>query len=83
MIGIGLFALIFVIAAFKANGGVGLLTLLVIAPFGALVYLVYTRVFLEMLIALFRIMENTSELVAQGRRAASGPDDARLGGESA
>jgi hypothetical protein len=51
--------------------------LLILAPLFALVSLIYTRVLLEVIIALFRIMENTSELVARANalessKAASG-----------
>jgi hypothetical protein len=41
--------------------------LIIVAPLVALLWLIYTRVILELFIALFRIAENTSELVAQGR----------------
>ena len=67
MLVIGLLALAFVVGAFRASAGFGLLTLLVLAPVGSLIYLTYTRMFLEFVIALFRIMENTHELVRLGR----------------
>lgn len=65
---IGLAALFFVLAAFHQSTGAGLLVLVIVAPLVSLFYLIYTRVFLELVIALFRIMENTAEMVAQGRR---------------
>jgi hypothetical protein len=65
---IGLTAFLFIIAAFHQSSTVGLLVLVVVAPIMSLFYLIYTRVLLELVIALFRIMENTGELVAQGRR---------------
>jgi Domain of unknown function (DUF4282) len=65
---IGLTALVFVIAAFHRSSTTGLLVLVIVAPIVSLFYLTYTRVVLELVIALFRIMENTSEMVAQGRR---------------
>jgi hypothetical protein len=65
---IGLTAAIVVLAAFHQSSVAGLLVLVVIAPIVSLFYLIYTRVVLELVIALFRIMENTGELVAQGRR---------------
>jgi len=67
MVLIGLLAVVFVLAAFRANAGVGVLTLFVLAPAVSLLYLTYTRMFLEFLIALFRIMENSDQLVALGR----------------
>lgn len=68
MIVIGLLAIAFVVVAFRVNSTLGAVVLLVVAPVAALFYLVCVRVGLELVIALFRVMENTSELVAQGRR---------------
>lgn len=68
MIWIGLEAAFFILVAFHQSGGAGLATLFIIAPAISLLLLVYTRLLLELSIAIFRIMENTSELVAQGRR---------------
>jgi hypothetical protein len=65
---IGLTALFFVLAAFNRSAGAGVVVLFIVAPIASLFYLVYARVLLELFIALFRIMENTSELVAQGHR---------------
>jgi len=66
MIVIGLLALGFTLAAFRASPVIGVLTLIVLAPLGAVIYVIYIRVILEVVIALFRIMENTQQLVAQG-----------------
>lgn len=66
MVVIALGALLFIVSAFNASAVVGVLVLLIGAPLGALVYLIFARVWLEALIALFRIMENTQELVRQG-----------------
>ncbi len=71
MLAIGLSALVFIIAAFHQSRGAGIVVLIFVAPLVSLFYLVWTRVLLELFIALFRIMENTSELVAQGRREGS------------
>lgn len=62
---IGFYALFFIIAGFRHNAVVGVVVLLIIAPLFALVSLVYTRVLLELIIALFRIMENTNKLVVR------------------
>lgn len=67
MVVIALLALAFVVSAFQQSAAFGLLTLLVLAPVVSLIYLTYTRMFLELVIALFRIMENTHELVRLGR----------------
>jgi hypothetical protein len=68
MIWIGLSALLYIILAFHTNGTLGVLMLFVIAPAISLLLLIYTRLLLELSIAVFRIMENTGELVAQGLR---------------
>jgi hypothetical protein len=76
MIGIGLVALAFVVAAFNNNAAAGLLVLIIVAPLMSLLYLVYVRVLLEIVIAVFRIMETNTELVAlqRGRgRGGGGP----------
>jgi hypothetical protein len=76
LIVIGLVALFFVIAAFASSSAAGVITLLIIAPLLALLYVVYTRVVLEFIIVVFRIAEYTHELVeltraggGHGRRA--------------
>ena len=66
---IGLFSLAFVFYAFHVSPTLGLVVLIIVAPLEALFWLIYTRVIMELFIALFRIAENTSELVAQGRVA--------------
>lgn len=73
MILIGLGALVLVVAGFADSVGVGLFVLVVVAPFISLIYLIYTRVLLEVIIALFRIMETNAELVALQRAASTGP----------
>jgi len=73
MIGIAFYALIFTVAAFQASSALGLLVLVVGAPLFALAALIYARVLLEVFIALFRIMENTSELVATLRPNVAAP----------
>lgn len=55
MIAIGLVALGFVVGAFAQSAGLGVVTLLVLAPLVSLFYLIYVRVFLEVVIALFRM----------------------------
>ena len=67
MIGIGLVALAFVVAAFNNNAAAGLLVLIIVAPLMSLLYLIYVRVLLEIVIAVFRIMETNTELVALQR----------------
>jgi hypothetical protein len=72
MIVIGLIALGFIASAFAQSAAAGVFTLVIGAPLAALLYLIYTRVFLEVIICLFRIMESNLELVAL-QRASTGP----------
>jgi Domain of unknown function (DUF4282) len=68
LIVIGLFALFFVIGAFASSAALGVVTLIILAPLGALLYAVYTRVILEFIIVVFRIAEYNGELVALTRQ---------------
>jgi uncharacterized membrane protein len=73
MIVIGLIALVIVAAAFTESVAGGLFTLIVIAPLAALLYLIYVRVILEVIICVFRIMETNVELVGLQRAATGQP----------
>jgi hypothetical protein len=72
MIIIGLFALFFVVAAFSNSVAGGIIVLLVVAPLAALLYLIYVRVLLELVIVIFRIWETNVELVSLQRGQAAG-----------
>jgi hypothetical protein len=72
MIVIGLAALAFVVAAFANSVAGGLIVLLIVAPLVALLYLIYVRVLLEIVIAVFRIMETNTELVTLQRAHGGG-----------
>ena len=69
----GIIALAYTIAAFAADPVLGLLTLVILAPLGFLLYVIYTRVFLELIIVIFRILETNTELVHLQRGATGGP----------
>jgi hypothetical protein len=64
---IALGALVFIFAAFRSDVVSGVLVLGIVAPFLSLLYLTYVRVILEIVIAVFRIMETNVELVALAR----------------
>ena len=64
---IGLTAIVFAIAAFSRSAVLGAFTLLVLAPLVSLVYAIYTRVILELFMAVFRIVENGRDLLALAR----------------
>jgi Domain of unknown function (DUF4282) len=72
MIIIGLFALFFVVAAFSNSVAGGIIVLLIVAPLAALLYLIYVRVLLELVIVIFRIWETNVELVSLQRGQAAG-----------
>jgi hypothetical protein len=72
MVVIGLAALFWIVAAFSQSVALGLVVLVIAAPLVSLLYLIYTRVLLEVIIALFRIMESNLELVQIQRTAVAG-----------
>ncbi len=59
--------LAYVIIAFRISSTAGILVLFLIGPIMFILYLIIWRVLLELVIAIFRIKENTQELAAQGR----------------
>lgn len=67
MIVAGLAALM-VLIAFASQGGGALVVGLIAAPVIFLLYVILARVWLEVLIVVFRIAENTKEIARQGRR---------------
>jgi hypothetical protein len=69
---IGLAALVFVVAAFTESVAGGLFVLLIVAPLVSLLYVIYARVLLELVMAIFRIMEHTGEQVNLLRAQAGG-----------
>ena len=73
MIVIGLTALFFVVGAFTESAAAGIFTLLIAAPLAGLLYLIYVRVILEVIICIFRIMESNVELVSLQRSAIGQP----------
>ncbi len=65
IVGIGVGYLGAVISAFSIHVATGLVVLFILGPLMAIVYVVFLRVWLELVIVAFRIMENTREM-AQG-----------------
>ncbi|MEA2155188.1 MAG: hypothetical protein QOE11_1328 [Solirubrobacteraceae bacterium] len=60
----GLAALFYTAVAFQINAGLGVLVLIVLAPLAFLFMVIYTRIFLEVVMALFKVAENTTVLAA-------------------
>jgi hypothetical protein len=82
LIGIALFTVVVVISALATDPGTGVLALIV-APLIGLLYAIMARVWLEVIIVLFKISDNTSQLVHQGAGGQPGggqPAYAGLGG---
>ncbi len=77
--GSGFFALLFVVTAFARSTLFGLFVLLIGAPVIFFLYVILARVYLELVVAIFRIAENTSILTGQGR-SLSGPPPSSPGG---
>jgi hypothetical protein len=67
---IGLGMLVAIIAGFAENAGTGVV-LLILAPIGALIYVIVTRLWLELIIVAFKIREAAEEVAVNTRR--SGP----------
>ena len=55
-------ALFAIVAAFGLSAWLGLLMLIVLAPLGFVIAVIYGRVCLEIIIVIFRIAENTSDI---------------------
>jgi Domain of unknown function (DUF4282) len=71
-------ALTYIVLAFTQSTAFGILMLLVLAPLATLLYVVYSRVVLEVVIVLFRILETNQQIAAnttaaRGTFAASPP----------
>jgi hypothetical protein len=72
----GIAGLIFIVSGFANGIGTGILFLL-LSPFIVLIYILFARIWLELIIVVFRIAENTSQLVKMQKQ---GPAD--MGTES-
>ena len=51
------------ITMFSRGGSLSGLVLILLAPLGALLYIILARMWMELIIVIFRIAENTTELV--------------------
>jgi hypothetical protein len=60
-------ALAVIIAGFAESAGTGVV-LLILAPIGALLYLIVTRVWLELIVVAFKIREAAEEVAVNTRR---------------
>lgn len=75
MVAIAIGWLIIVIGGFQ-QGAVNGIGMILLATLGAVIYLIFYRVWLELIVVLFRIGENTSKLVqAAGQPPAGQPPE--------
>ena len=74
-----LFGLLF-FARTASQGGTAFLFALVVVPVMMFVYLVFARIYMELIALFFRIGENTSILVAQAGGQTAGGPGAPMGG---
>ncbi len=68
----GIIAVVVLLSGFMRGIVTGLISL-IIAPLAFLLYVILARIWLELVIVLFRVAENTGELVAMARREIGGP----------
>jgi uncharacterized protein DUF4282 len=67
MVVLALGALAVIIAGFAESAGTGVV-LLILAPIGALIYLIVTRLWLELIVVAFKIREAAEEVAANTRK---------------
>lgn len=72
MLGAGIIALVLAAGAFDAGIGWGIVALVTIAPLIFLIFVMYARVMMELMIVLFRISENV-QMIADGNTRARDP----------
>ena len=68
ILGAVIFSIFLIFNAFSLSFVSGILTLIIVAPLIFLISIIYTRIMMEIIIAVFRIWENTSKLVEQGQK---------------
>ena len=73
LIGISFATLGLLVSAFGSSFGMGVLTLFIGAPVFFLISLLAARVYLELIMVIFRISENTSVIADAAKRANGGP----------
>lgn len=65
MLLIGIGALVALITGFSRGGGAAIVFTFVLVPLGALLMLIFFRVYLELVVVIFRIGENSTEIAAK------------------
>lgn len=67
MIGAGLYALFIIVFGFQIGAGAGILALLIGAPLAFFLIVIYARVFLELIMIIFRIGSEVTYLADRAR----------------
>lgn len=68
MVVVAIAALAMIVSAFITSTWLGIVTLLILAPIGAFLYILMGRVWLELIIILFRIHDNTETMAVAAKR---------------
>lgn len=68
MIGAGIGALVILIGGFRSGSFGGAVGGLILAPIAFVLYVVLARIWLELVIVVFRIAENTAKLAGQSEK---------------
>lgn len=71
IVGVGLCSLLLIGSAFSVSVGLGVFMLIIGAPLVFLLGVIYVRVFLELIVVIFRIAEHLAEIRGQGQRGPS------------
>jgi hypothetical protein len=71
MMGAGLGALGFIIGGFSHSVALGVVMLIIGARLYFLLVVIYARVFLEIIMAVFQMADHVAEIATQGRRGLS------------
>lgn len=66
VLGAAVGAIIFIIGGFQTSTGIGIL-FLVLSPVIFFLYVLFVRIWLELIIVIFRIAEHTKDIAGQGR----------------
>ena len=73
IIAAGIGTVIFIVGAFTKSAALGALTLLILGPIAFLLGVICIRIYMEIIIVLFRIAENTT-IIAQSHKSETPPE---------
>ena len=82
LIFVGLGLLAFVVTAIASGSAAEILVAVIVGPLVALLYVVYARVILEVILAIFRLLESSREIAFLQRQQVGLLEQQQLGGPS-